>query len=90
METMANERGTEPDEEALDAYSRVVTSVAERLIPSVVSLRVRGQVRGGSAGGSFQLQHEPAQMARAMARGSPAMSLSASVGVTSATGAGER
>ena len=28
------------DEEALDAYSRVVTSVAERLIPSVASLRV--------------------------------------------------
>ncbi|MGH2636071.1 MAG: S1C family serine protease [Actinomycetota bacterium] len=31
----------DPDEEALDAYSRVVTSVAERLIPSVASLRVR-------------------------------------------------
>jgi len=52
METMANERGTEPDEEALDAYSRVVTSVAERLIPSVVSLRVRGQVRGGAVDGA--------------------------------------
>jgi S1-C subfamily serine protease len=35
------------DGEALDAYSRVVTSVAERLIPSVASLRVSRQVRGG-------------------------------------------
>jgi S1-C subfamily serine protease len=33
--------------EALDAYSRVVTSVAERLIPSVASLRVTHRVRGG-------------------------------------------
>jgi S1-C subfamily serine protease len=40
--------GREPDD-ALDAYSRVVTSAAERLIPSVVSLRV--QLRGGRAGG---------------------------------------
>ena len=30
-------------------YSRVVTSVAERLIPSVASLRVRARVRGGPA-----------------------------------------
>jgi S1-C subfamily serine protease len=33
--------------EALDAYSRVVTSVAERLIPRVASLRVTRRVRGG-------------------------------------------
>jgi S1-C subfamily serine protease len=33
--------------EALDAYSRVVTAVAERLIPSVASLRVTHRVRGG-------------------------------------------
>ena len=33
--------------EALDAYSRVVTSVAEGLIPSVGSLRVTRRVRGG-------------------------------------------
>src|SRR5262245_10932900 len=33
--------------EALDAYSRVVTTVAERLIPSVASLRVTRRVRGG-------------------------------------------
>jgi S1-C subfamily serine protease len=32
---------------ALDAYSRVVTGVAERLIPSVASLRVLRRVRGG-------------------------------------------
>ena len=44
--------GSERDEEALDAYSRVVTSVAERLIPSVASLRVRQQVRGGRVDGA--------------------------------------
>ncbi len=36
--------GPDPGDEALDAYSRVVTSVAERLIPSVASLRVRTRV----------------------------------------------
>jgi S1-C subfamily serine protease len=35
------------DAEALDAYSRVVTSVAERLTPSVANLRVSRRVRGG-------------------------------------------
>jgi serine protease Do len=35
------------DEEALDAYSHAVTSVAERLSPSVASLRVSRRVRGG-------------------------------------------
>jgi S1-C subfamily serine protease len=39
--------GSTDDGEALDAYSRVVTSVAERLIPSVASLRVTRRVRGG-------------------------------------------
>lgn len=33
--------------EALDAYSRVVTNVAERLAPSVANLRVSRRVRGG-------------------------------------------
>jgi serine protease Do len=33
--------------DALDAYSRVVTSVAERLSPSVANLRVSRRVRGG-------------------------------------------
>ncbi len=35
------------DAEALDAYSRVVTGVAERLSPSVANLRVSRRVRGG-------------------------------------------
>jgi serine protease Do len=35
------------EEAALDAYSRTVTSVAERLSPSVASLRVARRVRGG-------------------------------------------
>ena len=35
------------EEEALDAYSRVVTAVAQRLSPSVVSLRVMRRVAGG-------------------------------------------
>jgi len=35
------------EEEALDAYSRAVTSVAETLAPSVASLRVSRRVRGG-------------------------------------------
>jgi S1-C subfamily serine protease len=37
-----------PDAEALDAYSRAVTAVAERLAPSVGSLRVMRRTRGGS------------------------------------------
>jgi serine protease Do len=35
------------EDEALDAYSRVVTGVAERLSPSVGNLRVSRRVRGG-------------------------------------------
>jgi S1-C subfamily serine protease len=35
------------DEEALDAYSRVVSDVAKRLAPSVANLRVSRRVRGG-------------------------------------------
>jgi S1-C subfamily serine protease len=44
----------EPDDEALDAYSRIVTSVAERLAPSVANLRVRrrGRRREAIGGGS--------------------------------------
>src|ERR671931_1996728 len=42
----------EPDGEALDAYSKIVTSVADRLIPSVASLRVRAQTRRGEAEGA--------------------------------------
>jgi S1-C subfamily serine protease len=41
------------EQEALDAYSTVVTTVAERLLPSVASLRVSRRFRGGAqlAGG---------------------------------------
>jgi serine protease Do len=35
------------DDEALDAYSRAVTTVAEQLSPSVANLRVSRRVRGG-------------------------------------------
>jgi len=44
--------GSEREEEALDAYSTVVTSVAERLIPSVASLRVRQRMRGAGVDGA--------------------------------------
>ena len=37
---------------ALDAYSQVVSSVAERLIPSVASLRISRSGRNGVSGGS--------------------------------------
>ncbi|MGH2740149.1 MAG: S1C family serine protease [Actinomycetota bacterium] len=40
------------EEEALDAYSVVVSTVAERLLPSVASLRVGRRVRGGRADGA--------------------------------------
>src|ERR687897_1154089 len=40
-----------PDAEALDAYSRTVTSVAERLRSSVANLRVRHRTRRGRAEG---------------------------------------
>ena len=33
--------------EALDAYSHAVVAVAERVVPSVASLRVMRRVRGG-------------------------------------------
>jgi len=39
------------DDEALDAYSRIVTTVAERLAPSVANLRVRRARRGRDAVG---------------------------------------
>ena len=40
------------DDEALDAYSRAVSSAAERLIPSVASLRVRSSNGWGGGAGS--------------------------------------
>jgi S1-C subfamily serine protease len=39
------------DEEILDAYSRAVSGVAERLAPSVANLRVRRRTRRGTATG---------------------------------------
>jgi serine protease Do len=39
--------GEVSEEEALDAYSLAVTSIAERLSPSVANLRVSRRVRGG-------------------------------------------
>jgi len=36
-----------PEEDALDAYSRIVVGVAERLAPSVANLRVRRRTRRG-------------------------------------------
>lgn len=44
---MTSLAGPEPDVDALDAYSRVVTSVARRLLPCVASLRVTQRVPGG-------------------------------------------
>jgi S1-C subfamily serine protease len=41
------ERESLPDAEALDAYSRTVSAVAERLAPSVGNLRVARRTRGG-------------------------------------------
>lgn len=43
----AGPSGPVPNESPLDAYSRVVTTVAARLIPSVASLRVMVRVPGG-------------------------------------------
>ncbi|HSL34041.1 MAG TPA: trypsin-like peptidase domain-containing protein, partial [Candidatus Limnocylindrales bacterium] len=46
------DQGRNQDDEALDAYSSVVTTVAERLIPSVASLRVRARTQRGSVDGA--------------------------------------
>ena len=48
------------EDEALDAYSRIVTTVAERLVPSVANLRVRRARRGREAmgGGSAVVLRE--------------------------------
>jgi serine protease Do len=42
-----DEREAPADAEALDAYSRTVSTVAERLAPSIANLRVSRQLRGG-------------------------------------------
>ncbi len=50
------------DEQALDAYSRAVSGVAERLAPSVTSLRVQRQTRRGrvqsGAGSGIVITHD--------------------------------
>src|SRR3954452_8988788 len=51
-----SQSGEADDREALDAYSRTVTAVAERLAPSVANLRVtrrprRGRVPAGAGSG---------------------------------------
>ena len=45
------------DEDSLDAYSRIVSGVAERLTPRVAAVRVRGR-RGESAGSAVVLTGE--------------------------------
>jgi S1-C subfamily serine protease len=45
------QRDVLPDAEALDAYSRTVTAVADRLRPSVANLQVERRTRRGSAEG---------------------------------------
>jgi len=47
--------GTDREDDVLDAYSRVVSGVAERLIPRVASLRMRGGRRGESSGSGVVL-----------------------------------
>ena len=46
-EQPSGEREDAREAEALDAYSRVITTVASRLAPSVANLRVSRRVRGG-------------------------------------------
>jgi S1-C subfamily serine protease len=53
--TFISSTGAPEEEDVLDAYSRAVTTVAERLSPSVANLRVSRRVRGGrrlNGGGS--------------------------------------
>ena len=55
IDDQATESAVEPDvddAEALDAYSVAVSTAAERLIPSVASLRVTRQMGNWSAGGA--------------------------------------
>jgi S1-C subfamily serine protease len=49
LQIASDERGS-ADETPLDAYSRVVTTVARRLAPSVANLRVTRRSRGGRRG----------------------------------------
>ena len=52
MSTVDPDNGPDADDtEVLDAYSHAVSSVAEKLIPSVASLRVNRSMGGWAAGG---------------------------------------
>src|SRR5450759_202514 len=48
------------EREALDAYSRIVSTVAERVLPSVASLRARrsDSSRDGGAGSGVVITHD--------------------------------
>ena len=55
MASTVDDDTTPTEREALDAYSRVVTTVADRLTPSVANLRITRRARGGripTGGGS--------------------------------------
>jgi S1-C subfamily serine protease len=52
IDPLGPDTGEIDDAEVLDAYSRAVSSVAERLIPSVASLRVSRPMGGWSASGA--------------------------------------
>jgi serine protease Do len=53
VDALPSAPGSAPDDaEALDAYSRVVTGVAEALGPSVANLRIWSRRRGAAGGGS--------------------------------------
>ena len=53
----ASGAATPSDGEALDAYSRVVTTVARDLAPSVANLRVSRRLRGGRTALGLSLIH---------------------------------
>ena len=57
MDDISDRPGTGADEQALDAYSQVVTRVAATLTPVVAALRLRGR-RGESAGSAVVLTGE--------------------------------
>jgi S1-C subfamily serine protease len=50
--------GIDHEDDVLDTYSRVVSGVAEQLIPRVASLRMRGGRRGESAGSGVVLTED--------------------------------
>src|ERR1700674_385295 len=55
---MTNTETIPTERDALDAYSTTVTSVAERVLPSVASLRVGRAGRGGGAGSAVVITRD--------------------------------